>query len=257
MMPGAPIAGAGAGPDMWRRIFAGSTLLAALAVLAGCAGLLGKLSPAAPAASRMKVVVLAPIGLPDKADVRVLSSAGEELGMVGTLVDRTRFAAKRAALAKTLNAAGFSLNAEVQTALLAALRGAGFEVRVVDGRREGHDARRWLKTLPPADGVDFVLDAYIAQLGYFAGSEADSYRPAVDLRARFVEPATQKEPYAGEIIYNGALNVTTGSKATVIPVDPAYTFKSSSALSTDPARTAEGLRAALRAVTTELSRKVQ
>lgn len=242
---------------MSRRIFVGSTLLAALTGLAGCTSLLGKIAPAAPAVTHIKVVALAPIGLPDKADVRVLASAGGELGMVGSLVDRTRFAAKRTALAKTLNSAGFSLNAEVQGALVAALKGAGFDVKLVDGKREGHDARRWLKTLPPADGVDFVLDVYITQLGYFAGSEADDYRPAVDLRARFVEPATQKESYSGELIYNSALNVTTGSKATVIAVDPAYTFRSSSALSTDPARTAEGLRTALRAVTAELSRKIQ
>jgi hypothetical protein len=242
---------------MLRLVLVRSILFAALTGLAGCASLLGKLSPATPAAAHNKVVALAPIGLPGKADVRVIASAGGELGMVGTLVDKTRFASKRAALAKTLSSAGFSLNAEVQGALVTALKGAGFDVRVLDGKREGHEARRWLKTLPPTDGVDFVLDVYITQLGYVAGSESDSYRPAVDLRARFVEPATLNEPYSGELIYNSALNVTTGSKATIIPVDPAYTFKSSSALATDPARTAEALRAALRAVAAELSRRVQ
>ena len=47
-------------------------------------------------------------------------------------------------------AASSGLSPEVQSALVTSLKSAGFDVRVVEGKRDGHEARRWLKTLPPA-----------------------------------------------------------------------------------------------------------
>lgn len=148
---------------------------------------------------------------------------------------------------------------ELATDIAEDLRDGGYRVSVVSlpHPEAGHflpDAMS-LKDRPEVAGTDAVLDLVVPQAGY-AHANRQPYRPAMRLDARLTDTATGQVLLQRTYYCADTSAIRTNDK--VVACNNGYDFKNGSALLDDPARTADGIRAALpvmsKAVTDDIKR---
>ncbi|TXH38256.1 MAG: hypothetical protein E6Q98_05445 [Rhodospirillaceae bacterium] len=135
---------------------------------------------------------------------------------------------------------------ELATDIAQELRDDGYQVTVVSVPQS--EAGQFLpdisslKTRPEIAGSDAVLDLVAPQAGY-AHANRQPYRPAMRLDARLSKTATGQTLLQRTYYCADASAVRTNDK--VVSCNNGYDFKNGRAILDDPARSADGIRAAL------------
>jgi hypothetical protein len=234
------------------RIIRTLALLGAITLLTACESMpTTSFDPAQRAT--VKKVGLAPVGLPEKAEVRIIAPVGANFGLIGALVEEGRAAAARTELEEVLTKAEYDFKTAIPAYLVQAMTAAGFETTSLAGNRKKEERGKFMKAVPKDASVDAVLDVYVFSFGFFAAGATTDYRPGAHIMARLVDAKTNKVLFQDQIMY-GAL-MPTYQKAIVIPADPSVVFKDRPGLQADPTVTRAALEKALQAVAAELGKQ--
>ncbi len=204
------------------------------------------------ASGNLKVVAIAPVGLPEKPAVWIVAPAGSSFGLIGALIDESVAASARARLAKTLDSVQFDARAELRAALNRELATLTFSTREIAAGGIDADRTAFLKKLPDSGDAQAVLDLYAVNFGYFAAGATTDYRPVLTLAARLSEIATGKVLFEDQISYN---TVGPPGKAITLEPDEKYRFKNQDVLNADPALAVAGLKDAIAKVAIALAKQ--
>ena len=227
-------------------------VLGAVAMLAACQSMPSTTFDPAQRQT-VKKVGIAPLGIPDNAEVRILQSVGANFGLIGAIVEESRAANARGELEDVLAKSNYDFKTELVTNTQLAMTGAGFDVVQLTGARPKAHRGKFLKTVPAETGVDAVLDVYVMSLGFFAAGATTDYRPGCHIAARLVDPKTQKVLFQDQVMVGAVM--PTNQKAIVLPGDPAATFKDREALQADAPVTRDALKKALDSCVAELGKQ--
>lgn len=200
-----------------------------------------------------KKVGIAPIGMPENAEVRILQSVGGNFGLIGALVEEGRAASARGELVDVLAKTNYDFKMEFTVNALAAMNAAGFEATQLPGKRADAERAKFMKAVPKNAGVDAVLDMYVVSVGFFAAGATTDYRPGCQIAARLVDPKDQKVLFQDQILYGAVM--PSYQKAIVLPGDPAATFKDRAALQADAPVTRDALKRAIDTCVAELGKQ--
>jgi hypothetical protein len=137
-----------------------------------------------------------------------------------------------------LNSRGFSIEDELQLALVRDIRSKGINARAVSVAREAEFLPSSLKLaeFPPAEGSWAMIDARITGYGVLAEMSGE-FRPFIAVIARLVDADSKKVLYEQRFAYN-----TWGGKVVRVPFDPADKWPDIEAVENDPG----GVEAAIR-----------
>jgi hypothetical protein len=227
-------------------------VLGAIAVLAACQSMPSTtFDPTL--RQTIRKVGIAPLGMPENAEVRILHSVGSNFGLIGAIVEESRAANARGELEDVLAKSGYDFKLEMTTNTQLAMTAAGFDVVQLPGARPTAHRAKFLKTVAAEAGVDAVLDVYVMSLGFFAAGATTDYRPGCHIAARLVDPKTQKVLFQDQVMYGAVM--LTYQKAIVLPGDPAATFKDRDALQLDAPVTRDALKKALDSCVAELGKQ--
>jgi hypothetical protein len=206
--------------------------------------------------SRVHVIALAPVGLPDKPQSMTLNAVGNNFGLIGGIVEATRASNASGELVTALAVGNLEYKDYLPQRIISNLQSAGFEVVALTGTRSSGESGKFLSNVPQAPGADAVLDVYANYLGYVAAGAKTDYRPAVHIEARLLDTKTQKVLFADQIYYN---NFAPGSARTAITIepDPKWAFSNRKEMVSNPPDVTRGLREALDAVSLQLVRQLK
>jgi hypothetical protein len=197
--------------------------------------------------------VLTP-ALSDEVAVRLLVHPVESLGVIGVLIAEGDMSGKTHEFTSALNARGFLGQRQFRDDLLAGLKAAGYEVRVVPTDRP-RDEYAFASHYPDGDkSIDAYLDLYSGLIGYTAAGVSTPYRPTVYLGARLVRASDHRVIYQDGIAYN-----PFGDPRDMVTIAPTtdYDFMAFNDLMARQDRAVEGLRVALKATGDELARQLR
>jgi hypothetical protein len=206
--------------------------------------------------TRVHVIALAPVGLPDKPQSSTLNAVGNNFGLIGGIVEATRASNASGEMVTELTAGNLDYKSYLPEKIISDLRSAGFEVVVLPGTRSSAESGKFLSDVPQAPGADAILDIYASYVGYVAAGSKTDYRPAVHIEARLLDANTQKVLFADQIYYN---NFTPRSAKTAITIepDPRWAFSDRKEMVSNPPDVTRGLRAGLDAVSLQLVRQLK
>jgi hypothetical protein len=234
------------------RTFRTLLVLGAIALLAACQSMPSTTFDPSLRQS-VKKVGIAPIGMPENAEVRILQSVGSNFGLIGALVEEGRAAGARGELSEVLAKTSYDFKIEFTTNALSAMNAAGFAAEQLPGKRADAERGKFMKVVPKNAGVDAVLDMYVVSVGFFAAGATTDYRPGCQFAARLVDPKDQKVLFQDQIMYGAVM--PTYQKAIVLPGDPAATFKDRNALQADAPVTRDALKKAIDTCVAELGKQ--
>jgi hypothetical protein len=227
----------------------------AVLLVAGCASVPQQKLDAA-TNLRAKTLAVVPVGMPKIAEVRVISSINARFGLIGAFADAAKFQALAKDLADLLQKQQLDFHADISDGVVKVAQGNGLQIIVLDGMKTGSERAKWMTPLPSSQNADLYLDVFFRDFGYIAQSDASSYVPSIDIRARITD-AAGKQIFYSRIIYNKDLDLNGNFKGPKIAPDPQYQFASMDALEANPQKVAEGLRVAMAAVFQELSNELK
>lgn len=194
-----------------------------------------------------KITIVDPAA-PAELDVHVLAPVGANFGLIGALATEAGLSAQR----KTLNAAmaseEYDYLEEFNTTLHESIGSAGYIVSRAAVERDVDDAT-FLEDYSAVTTDGAILDIYLQFIGYAAAGSNTEYRPTIMLAARLVDDAGGTL-FADQIYYNPLGQ--TGEAITLDP-HPDYVFEKFDMIETEPARAAEGMSVAIKAVLGELA----
>ncbi len=194
-----------------------------------------------------KITIVDPAA-PTELDVHVLAPVGANFGLIGALATEAGLSAKR----KTLNAAmatqQYDYLKEFNATLDESIGSAGYVVSRGTVERDVDDAA-FLEDYSAIATDGAILDIYLQFIGYAAAGSNTEYRPTVMLAARLVDGAGSTL-FADQIHYNPLGQ--TGDAITLDP-HPDYAFEKFDMIEAEPARAAEGMSVAIKAVLGELA----
>jgi hypothetical protein len=203
-------------------------------------------------AENIRVVALAPLGIPPEPDVRILTPiGGNYVPLIGDLIDGTRAANASRELRAVFAETGYDYQLDVRESLALALAGAPFSVSAVAGERPEEEQFTFLGKCPDAPGADGCLDVVFTYVGYMASGPTTDYVPTVHLMARLIRYSDGATLFQDSIEYNPYFETT----AIVVQPSPEYVFKGRKEMQADPHRVTEGLKKAVRAATGELAKQ--
>lgn len=228
-----------------------SLALAAAALLCACASMPSTTYDAS--SLTIETVAVAPVGMPSKADVRILNSVGANFGLIGALVEEGRAASARGELEDVFAQTGYDYKKAISTALVGAVSAAGFQVQELPGTRIEGEHAKFLRKLPADVSADAILDAYVQYVGFVAAGSTTDYRPAFEVAVRMVNTKDGKVVFQDQFVY--AASRPTYQKAIVVPSVSDTTFANREALRTDAAATRDALHKAIEAVSAEVTRQ--
>lgn len=225
------------------------------AVLTGCASSPHRTQAFDPAERTgiHTIGVLTP-ALSDEVAVRLFVHPVESLGVIGMLIAAGDMSGKTHEFTSALNSRGFICQRQFRDDLLAGLRSAGYEVRVVPTDRP-RDEYAFASRYPDGDpSIDAYLDLYSGLVGYTAAGISTPYRPTVYLGARLVRARDHRVLYQDAIAYNAF-----GDPRDMVTIAPTtdYDFMAFNDLMAGQDRAVEGLRVALKATGNELARQLR
>ena len=201
----------------------------------------------------VKKVGIAPLGMPNSAEVRILQPIGANFGLIGALVEETRAANARSELEDVLARVNYDYKLELTTNTILTMTDAGFEAVQLPGARPSSARGKFLKSVPVDPGVDAVLDLYVVSLGFFAAGATTDYRPGCHIAARLVDSKSQKVLFQDQIMY-GAL-VPTNQKAIMVPAHSNRSFSDRDSLQSNPSVTRDAFKKALDACVNAVGRQ--
>lgn len=197
---------------------------------------------------------MAPIGVPQHAQVSIANPIGAGFGIVGNLVESRRAAGAGQELEKLLTKVSYDLRASLQRSVTVAVRKAGFTVVPATSDRPDSDRARFLRQYPSDTHADAYLDVYATYLGFEAPQSSTDYRPRIEIATRIVSARTHQTLFQAHIVYGAA--ATTDDDAVLVRSDDGAHFRDRTALSAHPATTARALQSAIDAVGWELTKRL-
>ncbi len=233
-------------------------LLVAAVFLSGCAAL-PQTGYNKEANTGLKTVAIPQIAIPEKADVRIIVPVGANFGLIGAIVEESRFAAARTRFQNSLTSVNFDFKSLINSELQRSLTEAGFTpsfIAAEAGKKPptGSSRKAWAKKTGESAGADAYLDITISGFGYFAAGATTDFKPGLGLWAKLIETKSGKMLFEDQIVYNPAYAAT---KAITIEPDSQYSFSNQDALNADPGKAAAGLSGAIAAVANELTKQFQ
>jgi hypothetical protein len=201
-------------------------------------------------------IAVLPVGTPERAEVTVIHSTGETLGLVGALVDGARFNAHEKTLSAVLAQEHFNFQEEIAQGVDAAIEEDGYQLAAHDGMPSTTKGRvKWQTPAPDVKDSDYVLDVVFDYVGYAADWDSNPYLPAVAMKARLTD-RLGKRVFFTRIVYNPALSVFGEFDGPKIPADAKFAFGSMGDIRSDPAKAAQGIKLAVQSVLDELRRQL-
>lgn len=227
-----------------------------LFVLFACTGLLAACNTMPTTAynkaeANVNAVGLAPPGIPEEPGVRILASVGGNFGLIGALVEESRFAAASKELQEILAANNYDYKKDFHDSLGLAFADSSLKLLPASGERPASERMKFLTKCPAATDSQGCLDVYVTYLGYMSAGATTDYVPTVHLTARLLRNSDGTTLFQDQIQYNAIAN----SKAIVVQPSEKYRFKDRDAMKADPKTVVAGLQEAIRAVTTELAKQ--
>jgi hypothetical protein len=197
-------------------------------------------------------ICVAPVGIPERAEVSIMNPIGAGFGVLGNLIETRREASASAEMADVLAKAHYEFGAALTNAVAIAMRKAGFTVSRGDGARPAKERERFLSQYPKRTLVDAYLDVYAPYVGFQALRSSAEYRPRIEIVARLVDThgATL---FQRRIIYGTAS--VEDEDALVVVGDDNVTFRDRDSLQANPSTTARALQGAIDSVAWELARQ--
>lgn len=199
-------------------------------------------------------IALAPVGMPEKANVRIMAPVGANFGLIGALVEVGRENTAMDEARATLEKANLDYQTYLPEQIVKSLKTAGFEAQQLPGARDPKSRFKFLNGPTKEPGADAVLDIYAPFLGFIAAGATTDYRPSVLLDAKLIRASDQKVLFADQIYYNN-FNRNLAPKAVSIEPDPGCVFKDRDELQANPQRTASCLQNAMDAAAKELAKQ--
>ena len=221
-------------------------------VLAGCAAVPHKAYNKNENAQIKRIGLVTP-AMSDKTQVWMAVHPGASFGLVGAAIAASDTNSKTNKVTTAVNALGYKPVDEMQTALVAALQKAGFEVQLVPVARPA-DKFAFLQAYPDTAGIDAYLDIYSASTGFMAAGASTPYRPTSWVGVQLVSASTKSVLFTDQILYNpfGA----TGESIT-LQAGMEFDKKDFDELLAQPDRVVAGMRVALQAVSAEVARQLR
>jgi hypothetical protein len=206
--------------------------------------------------TRVHVIALAPVGLPDKPQSLTLNAVGNNFGLIGGIVEATRASNASNELLTELAVGNLEYRDYLPQRIISNLQSAGFDVVALSGTRSSGESSKFLANVPQAPGADAILDIYANYIGYVAAGAKTDYRPAVHIEVRLLDTQTQKVLFADQVYYN---NFAPGSAKTAISIepDPRWAFADRKEMVSNPADVTRGLREAIDAVSLHLVQQLK
>jgi hypothetical protein len=199
-------------------------------------------------------IALAPMGLPEKANVRIMAPVGANFGLIGALVEAGRESTAVEEARVLLEKANLDYQTYLPGQIVKSLQSAGFEAQQLPGARDPKSRFKFMTGVSQEPGADAVLDIYAPFLGFIAAGATTDYRPSVLLDAKLVRASDQKVLFADQIYYNN-FQRDGAPKAVSIDPDPNCVFKDRESLQADPQRTAACLQGAMDSAAKELAKQ--
>ncbi|HLJ62582.1 MAG TPA: hypothetical protein VKT70_00650 [Stellaceae bacterium] len=218
-------------------------LLASLLALAACAGAPPEIPYDHSAATDIHTIGFVTPRLPDGPYVILATSVGQNLGLIGALVDSSLRSNRESQFRDVLVQQNFSAREIFEQAVIAKLKAEGYAVSVIPVERQ--DAE-FLEHYPTdrEPKVDAYLDMFSIGYGYVAAGIGSSapYRPGMRLQARLVGAKDAAVLMQDLVFYNP---INPGNNSISIAPDPAYQFADFDTLMADPVKATTGLRLAI------------
>lgn len=223
--------------------------LACLCILAACQTMPTQAYNKAEA--NVTAIGLAPPGIPDRPDVRILASVGANFGLIGAAIEEGRAAAASKELQDIFAANSYDYKKDIHDSLALAFAETPLKLLPPTGERPANERVKFLTKCTPAADANACLDIYITYVGYLSAGATTDYVPTLQLTARMVRTSDGAMLFQDQIHYNA----TQGTKAIVIQPSDRYRFKDRDAMKADPKAVVEGIQEAVRAVTNELAKQ--
>lgn len=213
-------------------------------------------------ASGVKTLEVLPIRR-SEIELMILNNPGYSFGLIGATIAEANRIPKRNKLREYAEQSRLDHVAELKAMFEAEAAKKGYVVRWPSplmesdegpkAKREGNGLR---KSYPAASGgADALLDLNFGMVGYVAAGSGDNapYRPTAVVVARMVDRDGQRVLFSDMFVYNNVFNL---QQAVTIEPDPAYVYPDFDDLDAAGPKAIDGLRAAVRAVVSEVARQL-
>jgi len=234
------------------RPFAAALLLTLPLLLTACGSAPPPLAFEHATRISVKRICVAPVGIPERAEVTIMNPIGAGFGVLGNLIETHREASANAQLADALSKVHYEFGGALTNAVAIAMRKAGFTVSRADGVRPAKEREKFLSQYPKRAQVDAYLDVYAPFVGFQALRSSAEYRPRIEIVARLVD-AHGATLFQRRIIY-GTSSVEDEDALVVVADDNAI-FRDRDSLQANPLTTARALQGAIDSVAWELARQ--
>lgn len=231
------------------RMFRVVGLLAFVALLSACQSM--PTTAYNKAESNVKVLGLAPMGIPKEPSVRILASVGANFGLIGAVVEESRAAAASKELQEIFAQSNYDYRKDVQDSLALAFSEISMPLSVHAGKRPEKEQFKLLTACPKSPDTDACLDVFLSYLGYMSAGATTDYVPTVHLTAKLVRSSDGVTLFQDQVHYNAM----AGTKAIVVQPSEEYRFKDRDAMKADPQRVTAGIQHAVRAAMNELAKQ--
>lgn len=200
-------------------------------------------------------VAMLPFNMQQQIEAEVYANAIKFAGTAGRLASFKGEETRQRRLRGILSGADYDIRDDLSQTALTELSTAGVRAerqafrRSIDNVLGAVPPGRFEKRPPNTTGKDLVLDVYVDRWGYFAEGLSDDYLPTLHIGVRLLDGESLDELYRTRIEYHPL----KPEEATVaIPADTAFSFPDTEAMTKEPQRTVDGLRAAVKAVVGQL-----
>ena len=225
-----------------KKVFAAAVLAASLS--ACTATYVAKPYVAGP--QQITRVAITDDALPEGISAVEVASVASNFGLIGALIGAGVENSREDAIEAALKTVSFDGEADLERMLTEALSANGVEAHVA--KSAPRTERKFLVNYPSAAGpVEAYLDVVATSYGYTSAGHGQPWRPTADVMVRLVSVPGHKTLLENRIAYN-VMNAPRG--VITLSPDPNFTFNNREEMKADPARLADGLRAALRQVAT-------
>ena len=199
----------------------------------------------------VKRIYVAPVGIPERAEVTIMNPIGAGFGVLGSLIETHREAAASAEMAGVLAKAHYEFGAALTNAVAIAMRKAGFTVSRGDGVRPTKEREKFLSQYPKRAQIDAYLDVYAPYVGFQALRSSAEYRPRIEIVARLIDTH-------GATLFQRRIICGTSSvedEDALVVADDGAIFHDRDSLQANPLTTARALQGAIDSVAWELARQ--
>jgi hypothetical protein len=174
---------------------------------------------------------------------------GMGFGLIGGIIAAADMQSKTTEFTTKMKAASFDPREEFTAALAQELRSTGYEVKVIEVKREKPTILQSYDALE--EGHDAYVDCVLNWSGYFTASAVSEYKPAMRVLVRMVKRKTKEIAYQELVNYGYEMRA---SQAVNLTADAKYSFGNFSDLMAKPDLALEGMRTGIPLLARQVAR---